>query len=256
MSSVKSAIELNSRALKLRKQLGEDQSSPIQIFNLLSGLDHVSIVYYPLGSGVSGVYVRAGDESLIAINSMLTQGRQRFTAAHELYHLNEQKGFRNVVCSVNIGGSKDPEEQNADSFASYFLAPDQALRDYVSEIICKGGATLALGDVVAIEQFFGMSHQAALYRLQKDGYINAGQREAMKAGVMICARDLGYDIDLYRTTNPEHARKQTLGSYIGFTKRLLDLGYISTGKAEDFLITAFREDIVDHRDQELDQSYD
>ena len=256
MSQVKPSIELNSRALKLRRQLGEDQSSPVQIFNLISSLEHVSLVYYPLGSGASGICVRADEESLIVINSLLTQGRQRFTAAHELYHLKEQEGFTNVVCSVGIGTSKDPEEQNADSFASYFLAPDQALREFISDVLHGEGISLTLPDVIAIEQFFGMSHQAALYRLQKDGFITPEQREGMRAGVIAGARELGYDIELYQTTSPECARKQTLGSYISFTKKLQNLGYISTGKADDFLVTAFREDIVDQRNQELDQDHD
>lgn len=256
LSPVKPAIELNSRALRLRRLLGEDQSSPVSVFTLISRMEKVTLVYYPLGSGVSGVCVRAGGENVIAINSSLTLGRQRFTAAHELYHLNEQEGFRNVVCPVTIGVSKDSEEQNADSFASYFLAPDQALRDFITEVIQKEDKPILLPDVVAIEQYFGMSHQAALYRLQKDGFITPEQRESMKSGVMSCARELGYDIDLYRTNEPEYSRKDTLGSYVSFAKRLLDLGFIATGKADDLLVTAFREDIVNHRDQELDQPHD
>jgi len=256
LSLVKPAIELNSHALRLRRQLGEDQSSPVSVINLISRIPNVSLMYFPLGSGVSGICIRAGEENLIAINSSLTLGRQRFTAAHELYHLKEQEGFRNVVCPVTIGVSKDPDEINADGFASYFLAPDQALRDFITEGIKKEGKPILLPDVVAIEQYFGMSHQAALYRLQKDGFITPDQREAMKSGVMSCARELGYDVELYRTTEPEYSRKDTLGSYVGFAKQLLDLGYISTGKADDLLVTAFREDIVNQRDQEPDQPHD
>lgn len=254
---IKEPIELNSKALMLRDQLGEDRFSPVQIFSLVSKIENVSLVYYPMSINISGVCVRAGDEKLIVINSTLTNGRQRFTAAHELYHLYEQDGFKNVVCPSNIGDSKEPEEINADNFASYFLAPFEALRLFIFETLHKEKQTLTLNDVIAIEQFFGMSHKATLFRLYKERLISQKQRvELLRESVIAAARELGYDTDLYQRDKPDQAKRRSLGSYINLTKALLDSGIISCGKADEYLIAAFREDIVFQRDRKAVEEYD
>jgi hypothetical protein len=41
-------LDLRKRAIQLRKQLGEDATSPIDIFALAYSIDRLSIVYYPI----------------------------------------------------------------------------------------------------------------------------------------------------------------------------------------------------------------
>jgi len=131
-------IELNSYAVLLRTKLGEDLHSPIDIFALISGLRNMTLVFYPMSEQISGMCIRINEtDSLIAINSTSTYGRQRFTAAHELYHLNFQLNFKNVVCAKDLEGPKEEEEKNADAFASYFLAPYDSLNIFIKETLKK-----------------------------------------------------------------------------------------------------------------------
>ena len=80
--------KLMTQAAMLRKELGEDSSSPIDIFALAQNIEKLTIVYYPLGDNLSGMCINGLEgNNLIAINSAMTLGRQRFSLGQEYYHL-------------------------------------------------------------------------------------------------------------------------------------------------------------------------
>ncbi|MCD8501306.1 MAG: ImmA/IrrE family metallo-endopeptidase [Bacillaceae bacterium] len=134
------------------KQFGEDIHSPIDIFSLLQSNEDLSIVFYPMSSRISGICIREGNNKLIGINSNSTYGRQRFTLAHELYHLFFHEDFKSIISSSDLENNKDPQEIEADMFASYFLAPYEALNDFIINRLRKGKLSLDLNDIVKIEQ--------------------------------------------------------------------------------------------------------
>ncbi len=93
----------------LRKEFNLDPLSPVDVFPLINTMDGSTLVFYPMSDHISGMCIRIDShDSLIAINSRLTYGRQRFTAAHELYHLYFQENFQLVVCPKNLDGNKHP----------------------------------------------------------------------------------------------------------------------------------------------------
>ena len=47
--------ELISRASRLRRDLHEDATSPIDIFALTLAIEGISLFLYPLGDGISGM---------------------------------------------------------------------------------------------------------------------------------------------------------------------------------------------------------
>lgn len=239
---MKEKIELNSNAVALRRKFGEDPCSPIDIFSMIHNLSGITLVFYPMSDRISGLCVRIdARDSLIAINSTLSYGRQRYTAAHELYHLFFQAQFKSVICGKDIETTKDVEEKNADAFASFFLAPYDAIKIYLGEGLNKKDITLT--EVVKIEQHFGMSRQATLYRLKNEGYISADFANTLKSDVIRSARKLGYDDRLYIPTPPER-QYLTTGSYIELVERLKEKDIISQGKYEELLLDAYRSDIV------------
>jgi len=253
---LKEKIELNSNAAILRKKLGEDSLSPIDVFSIINNIDNFTLVFYPMSDRISGMCVRIDSgESLIAINSNLSYGRQRFTAAHELYHLYFQSNFKSVVCAKEFEGVKDVEEKNADSFASFFLAPYEALKIYISEDLKKGNNPICADDVVKIEQYFGMSRQATLYRLQIEGYITADFANKLKTNVIQFVRKLGFDDRLYIPTLPER-QYLTTGSYIGLVEKTKEKDLISLGKYEEYLLEAYRSDIVYNLSGDSEEKYD
>ena len=119
---MKTDIQLNAEAIRLRKRLGQDASSPVDIFRLILSDENLTLIFLPMGDRISGISIRLDNSMLLGINSTLSHGRQRFTAAHELFHLFYDEHFGMRICSKNKV-SKDETENEADRFASYFLAP-------------------------------------------------------------------------------------------------------------------------------------
>ncbi|MBD5448883.1 MAG: ImmA/IrrE family metallo-endopeptidase [Lachnospiraceae bacterium] len=235
-------LDLNTKASIIRKKLGEDDSSPIDIFSLAQSIDSLTLVFYPLGQNISGACFRSHLSAIIAINSSMSVGRQRYSLAHELYHLYFDQEMASTVCSSKIGSS-NVNEQRADRFASYLLMPHAAFIEAVQKCKKASGNKLSLNDMIRMEQYFGVSHQAMLVRLQEENELSSAEAEAMKAGVISLAARLGFDVSLYKPS-PEDKRIRVLGHYIHQTDRLLQAGLISIGKYEELLLDAFREDIV------------
>ena len=74
-------LEINTKAQELREMLGEDANSPLDIFALVSQIEGLTLVFYPLGENISGMCMKDEGVRLIAINSTMSYGRQRFTLA-------------------------------------------------------------------------------------------------------------------------------------------------------------------------------
>ena len=252
---MKEKIELNSEAINLRKEFGEDSNSPIDIFSLIHNNEDLTIVFYPMSSRVSGICIRDGNNKIIGVNSNSTYGRQRFTIAHELYHLFFHEDFKSIVCFTDLEMNKDPQEKEADMFASYFLAPYEALSYFIKSKLGKEKQELNIEDVVKIEQYFGISRQAILWRLVNDGYLSYETANFMKSGIISSAKRLGYDDDLY-TPTPEDKQYATFGKYIKLAEKLKNKDIISQGKYEEILLNGFRSDIVYGFDLNEEEFYD
>ncbi len=252
---MKEKIELNAEAISLRKQFGEDVQSPIDIFSLLHNNEDLTIVFYPMSSRVSGMCIRDENNKIVGINSTSTYGRQRFTIAHELYHLFFHEDFKSVVCGVDLETSKDLQEREADMFASYFLAPYESLVSFIKNKLGKEKHQLEIKDIVRIEQYYGLSRQATLWRLINDGYLTRDKADTMKTGIIASAMRLGYDDRLY-TPTPEERQYATFGKYIKLTERLKEKELVSTGKYEELLLNGFRSDIVYGLTHQEEEHYD
>lgn len=233
-------LDLNTKAQELREMLGEDANSPVDIFSLANQINELTIVYYPLGKNISGMCVMNDKVKLIAINSTMSYGRQRFSLAHEFYHLyyDESSGFN--VCSKKFA-STNMVEKKADQFASYFIAPYKSLKVMVKKLC--GGGILSPQNVIELEQYFGMSHQAILWRLVSEGYLTRAELDAYSAGAMSIARVLGYDDKLYRPS-PVEIQKRTYGYYLKQVESLRQKDLVSHGKIDELLLDAYREDIA------------
>lgn len=235
---------LMTQAAMLRKKLGEDSSSPIDIFAMAQNIEKLTIVYYPLGEKLSGMCIKGlEDNNLIAINSSMTLGRQRFSLAHEFYHLFYDDNMISV-CAKKIDLGKDIE-RSADMFASYFLMPDAALQVRAEQLARKHtDRELIIDDVIRIEQYFGVSHQAAVYRLMHTPYLSGNRGDSfLSEAVRSKAETLGYSSDLYRPS-PEEKKYMTYGNYINQAEQVIEKGLVSVGKYEELLLDAFRSDLV------------
>jgi len=240
---MRNQIELNYLAVELRKKLGEDSFSPIDVFTMVSGSDELTVLFYPMSGKISGMCIADENIKIIGINSNNTYGRQRFTIAHELYHMYYQGNVSRTLCLKDLDAKKDTTEKEADMFASFFLAPYDAFREFIERRINKKSGELDIFDVIRIEQHFGFSRQAILWRLISEGYLQKTIADGMKLDIIQTAKKMGLDEKLYLPT--EVSKKYyTIGKYIKSVEYLSDKGKISSGKHEEFLMDAFRGDIV------------
>ncbi|PHS28846.1 MAG: hypothetical protein COA82_13275 [Alkaliphilus sp.] len=253
---MKGKLELNSNAIKIRRELfNEDAFSPIDIFALISGLSNFTLVFHPMSERISGMCIREKDSNIIGINSSLSYGRQRFTAAHELYHIFFEKGLRRVICEKEINNKKSDSEKEADTFASYLLAPHDALKAYIERNKLCDDHNWAIENIIRIGQFFQVSHQTVLYRLVSDEYIDETTSNRLRNNVIRQAIRLGYDDKLYKSSTEERKYFST-GQYIKNVEELNNRELISKGKYEELLLDAFRADIVYDIGEEGKELYD
>jgi Zn-dependent peptidase ImmA (M78 family) len=237
---LKDKYDLAKAASEIRRLLGEDDHSYIDVFRLAHSIEELTLVFYPMGEHISGMCIKNIDDILIAINSSMTYGRQRFSIAHELYHY-YYDNIDSIICMREIGESSGIEKQ-ANIFASFFLAPPAALSTAIKRVK-KTKPKLEQVDVVKLEQYFGLSRQAMLIRLIDEKELSFDDTISMRSNIISYALSLGYDDTLYRSS-PEERAKKTYGRYIKLTDELLERGLISNGKYEELLLEAFRADLV------------
>ncbi len=234
--------DLLVKAQELRKTLGEDDDSPMDIFALVLSIEKLTLVFYPMGEHLSGMCVKNENGNVIAINSGMTLGRQRFSLAHELYHLYYDEKMT-AICEVTIGSGNDIEK-SADQFASYFLIPPVSLKAKINTL--KAGShkkELGVSEIVRLEQYYGASRQAMLTRLLDDRVITFAQADTMSTNIIRFASTLGFSSELYRRL-PKEKQYGTYGYLIEQANKALDNGLISNGKYEEILLQAFRSDLV------------
>lgn len=235
-------LEISTKALSLRKELGEDTTSPIDIFSLAHTIPHLTLVFYPMGDHLSGMCIKNDGNPVIAVNSSMSVGRQRFSMAHELFHLYYDESEQSTVCAIKIG-SGNAIEKISDQFASYFLMPPVALSEAIKKVQGNSTNNLGIKEIVKLEQYFGVSRQAILYRLIEDNKLTSQQADQFRQGVIRSAVNLGYDDSLYKPL-PENKQYKTYGYYIQQAGEVLKKDLVSTGKYEQLLLTAFRPDLV------------
>lgn len=230
--------DVYTKAQLTRREFDVDALSPIDIFSIAKRIYYLTLVYYPFSEHISGLCLKNDKIKLIAINSNMSYGRQRFSLAHELYHLKYDDDLSMNICSMNID-SKNKNEVLADKFASYLLMPPTSL-ELLIERKYKNNK-LSLNDVIDLEQYYQISHKAMLTRLLMHGYIDDKDLKKYEKNVKINAAKLGYSNELYEPKGP---KKGTYGHYIKLIEELNDKDLMPISKINELLYVANREDLV------------
>lgn len=200
--------------------LGNDE--PVNIKQLLLKLNILTL-YKPAGETFSGMCLKRGENRFVLVNSNHPRSRQHFTIAHELYHLFIQKDFKTHLC--NPGFSKQPQEQEADFFASVFLMPEMGVKRMIpeKELLAKD---VSIATILKLEHYFSVSRSALLIRLEALKLIGKERYEVLKAiPVTRSAVEYGYDSSLYLPGN----ENLVIGDYGVKAKLLFDDDKISEG---------------------------
>ena len=234
--------DLSMKSSNIRKLFGEDLLSPIDIFSLVSTIPDLTIVTSPMGDNLSGMIVKRERNVVIAINSSMSLGRQRFSLAHELFHLYFDDSSSSAVCFRN-NETGSSTERKADKFASYLLIPPLGLHEMIRKLKKDTNSKLTINNIIQLEQFYGVSRRALLSRLVEEGEISPSDYDLFKSNVKYTAKQLGYDDVLYSPL-PKERQYNTLGSYIKKVNEIYEKELISNGKYEELLLDAYRIDLV------------
>lgn len=230
---MKSNLQLHTEAVRLRRDNGYGSTEPIDVVGLLLAQEKYTLIKLPMSDNISGMCVVDGASKIIAVNSNMSLGRQRFTIAHELYHLEIEHVGNGVICKQD---GKTDSEREADQFASCFLMPYEALDLFVQKYHVK---EWTLDVLVRLSQFFRMSFQAILYRLHQERQINDIQYyEWMKQNVLALVRDMAVDETLYMKSLPEDAER-SYGQYGRLLKKAKKEEAVSDSLYRQFAIEGF-----------------
>ncbi len=187
-------------ASEFRSQNSISPKEAIELKSLLLKLNVIT-VFSPLKSDFSGMSIKFNNNKrFILVNSENTIGRQNFTICHELYHLFIQKDYTSMMCKTGLFNKKDRIEYLADSFAAYFLLPDEGILSLIPENE-RAKNKVTLSTIVRIEQYFSCSRQALLYRLSNMDLIDHEKYENYLIDIKNSARQLGYQTAIYESGN-------------------------------------------------------
>lgn len=233
--------DLNNLALATRNRFNEDALSPIDIFAAISRNHDVTMVFLPMPRGVSGLCVKDGSNQIIAVNSSTSLGRQRFTAAHELYHLQYGGDKFTTICELDGDRMSDSIEREADLFASCLLMPSHALYRYGED---ENIPSWTPENCIKAESYFQISHMAFILRLREENYIDqTAYQQLADVKVREVAGALGLDLTLY-LPSPENKQYYSTGKYIRKVNEAYRSQKISRGKYREWLLDGFRLDLL------------
>lgn len=222
--------ELCEKANDCRRRWGLNENDPIDIFTVVQNkIENLSIVFINMDGDISGSSKKTKNQTIIFINATHSYGRQRFTLAHELYHLLYEDAF---VISSTISESEN--EEMANQFASCLLMSNGALLNYERENEIK---EWDLDNIIKTEQYFQISHKAMLRRLKMLGKIDQWKYDKYLPGITYEAEKRGYEQTLYEPHT--HKKNKLIGNYIRLTNMAFEDKKISKGKRDEFLLDAF-----------------
>ena len=134
------------------------------IFDILS--ESSFLIRKPLDlEELSGFITYFEDHFIVYLNSNFTLGHERYTAAHELYHIiyNEDILKREKVF-IDKEKYKE-EEEKADVFAAEFLMPEDYVKEVFYKIVNVDKDKVEPKHVVRMHNYFKVSYKAMLKRL-------------------------------------------------------------------------------------------
>jgi Zn-dependent peptidase ImmA (M78 family)/transcriptional regulator with XRE-family HTH domain len=202
-TAIEAVRQGSSVAAEERNRLGLGDGPIHELADLLSN-QGVWTATVDLPDGMSGLFLRNSSIGLaILVNRHHPRPRKRFSYTHEYAHALLDRN-RVVIVSAREN-AKDRSETRANAFAAAFLMPESGVRSYLASLdkglpsrqtqlvydlagdggveACgrsvPGSQTIAYQDVASLARYFGVSYQAAAFRLQALGVVNPSERGSL-----------------------------------------------------------------------------
>ena len=184
---------------------------------------------------LSGFTTYIDGEFVIFLNSSFTLGHERFSGAHELYHVECNKDILKREKMV----FDEHEDIKANIFAAEFLMPEDYVREMFYKLINKDKEKIEAKHIIKMNTFFKASYAAMLKMLIQLDLCDASRYEYLreyasldnKLKLQELTRKEGLDISLivpsYITSIPKE--------YLEIVKQNYETEKISFGKLQQLL---------------------
>lgn len=187
------------------------------IFDILS--ETAFLIRKPLETDdLSGFITYYEDHFIVYLNSNFTLGHERYTGAHELYHIIYNEDILKKE-KVFIDKEKyKEEERKADVFAAEFLMPEDYVKEMFYKMVNVGPNEIQPKHVVRMHNYFKVSYKAMLKRLiqlklcSPDKYFQLIHIASLenKEKLQALTREEGYSIDLIVPSKVTYIPKEYL----------------------------------------------
>lgn len=194
--------EISEKASTFRTENGYGPTDPILLNSLLLK-KNILTLFKPLSGKFSGMAIKASENlHFILVNQNHTLGKQHFTIGHEIYHLYIQENFTSQRCNAGLfDKQEDEEEKKADLFAACLLMPESGIIQLIPNAERQKKNLISNETIFRIQQYYGLSVNAVIYRLCKMEYIDSSYFDKYKSGKITIAKNLGFDDKLYKPGN-------------------------------------------------------
>jgi len=200
------------------------------IFDILS--EAAFLIRKPLDTDeLSGFSTYFEEQFIVYLNSNFTLGHERYTGAHELYHLIYNADILKKEKILLDDQKHKEEDAKADVFASEFLMPEDYVKEVFYKIVNVDKDSVLPRHIIRMHNYFKVSYKAMLKRLIQLNLCSIDKYEEL---VDICSlenteqlqsltRREGYSIDLITPSKETYVPKE----YIEFIKTNYERGNIS-----------------------------
>lgn len=213
-----------------RKRLDLGQAPIRSLDQILEEKCGLKIFYLPIPEerGIFGMFT--SDENrggCILVNANPTTGNQLFSLAHEYGHFIFHKKRLGVISFEKEGNYLD--ERLANYFASEFLIPENAITD-VFNIRIKNRKDATAGDIIYLADYFGVSFQAMVYRLNNLRLLSENKKEKLISETWVTAVRESMGI-----SEPKRGKSKFPSLYIHLCLNAYQQKRITTSKFAEFL---------------------
>jgi len=165
------SLDLPEESFRLKiKMLAENERIKFarkglsDIFDILSEV--ALLVRKPLDTDeLSGFSTYFEDHFIVYLNSNFTLGHERYTGAHELYHIIYNSDILKKEKILMNDELHRLEDLKADVFASEFLMPEDYVKEVFYKIVNVDKHSIMPRHIVRMHNFFKVSYKAMLKRL-------------------------------------------------------------------------------------------
>ncbi|HFL2584270.1 TPA: ImmA/IrrE family metallo-endopeptidase [Clostridioides difficile] len=213
------------------------QQGIVDIFNILE--NEAFLIRKPLEKlKISGFSTYFDEAYIVFLNSSYTLGHERYTAAHELYHIlyNAEILKREIIINND---KHEEEDKKANIFAAEFLMPEDYVKELFYKLINVDPKSVTAKDVVILNNIVGVSYRAMLKRLVQLKLCDENLFETLalvgsidnKGKLQSITINEGYKTDLIIPSNEEYISRE----YIEISRKNYEEGKISFTKLKELL---------------------